>query len=193
MVGEIAAGAGVTCATFAGSSVRCAGNNDRGTLGDGSAMSLDAVPVALPSGTAVAACQAAVVMRTASALLSDGSVLAWGAIPSVLGAPGGPPERTASPVVVAAPPAQAAAAQEFVTDAFACLLAANGGVHCLETNTNAGTPLRFDVVPGLESGALDLESNCAAPASGSSRHVHRRRVALSRGSHDGRRKKCRRP
>jgi len=162
---QIAAGQGVTCARFADSTVRCVGSNDRGALGDGSALSLGAVPVALASGSSVAAYKAAGIERTASAVLSDGSVVAWGEIPSVLVAAGGPP-RAATPLAVATPPAQPAAVQAFVTDVSACLRAADGGVQCLNTAPPAGTPATFAVVHGFESGATDLDSNCAVPASG---------------------------
>jgi alpha-tubulin suppressor-like RCC1 family protein len=165
---EIAAGDGVTCASFGDGAVRCVGRNDRGQLGDGSALSLAAVPVALASGSSVASYQAAGTDHAASALLSDGSVVAWGAIPPIAlpAAPGGPPLRAAAPVAVAAPPAVPAAVQASVTSTSACLRTAGGTVRCLDTAPPTGTPASFHVVPGLETGALDLEGNCAVPAGG---------------------------
>ena len=163
---DIAAGESVTCASLAGGAVRCAGSNDRGSLGDGSALSLGAVPVALAAGSSVASYKAAVVEKTASAVLADGSVVAWGAIPSLFAPAGGSPLRVAAPVRVAAPPAPPAATQAFVTDVSACLRAADGAVRCLQSAPPAGAPASFTVVPGFDSGAQDLDSHCAAPAGG---------------------------
>jgi alpha-tubulin suppressor-like RCC1 family protein len=165
-IAEVVAGEGVTCASFAGGAVRCVGSNDRGALGDGSALSLSAVPVALAAGASVASYKAAAVEKTGSALLSDGSVVAWGAVPSVIAPAAGPPLRAAAPLPFATSPLPPAAVQAFVTDVSACLRAADGAVRCLKTAPPAGTPATFDIVPGFESGALELDANCAVPASG---------------------------
>jgi len=95
-------------------------------------------------------------------VLADGSVVAWGAIPSVFAPSGGSPLRSAVPVRVAAPPTPPAATHAFVTDVSACLRAADGAVRCLKT----GPPASFDLASGFETGAVALDANCVAPASG---------------------------
>jgi alpha-tubulin suppressor-like RCC1 family protein len=157
----IAAGEGVTCASFTGGSVSCVGSNDRGALGDGSALALGAVQVGLGNGASVVAYQAAI-DTAASALLSDGSVVAWGGLPPLLVPAGGSTLRTAVPAPVAGPPAQPAATQDFVVPTSACLLASDGSVRCLQSSA----PATFSVVSGLESGATALARNCVAPAGG---------------------------
>jgi hypothetical protein len=137
------------------------GSNDRGALGDGSALSVGAVPVSLAAGAHVAAYQAAL-DTTGFAVQSDGSVVAWGGLPSVLAPPGGPPLQSAAPAPVSAPPAAPAAKLAWVTDASACVLTTGGAVSCLGTSA----PASFSVVSGLASGVLDLNGTCVLPAGG---------------------------
>ncbi len=160
-IAGIGAGEGVTCVSLDGGIVRCVGSNDRGAMGDGSALNLAAAPVALASGASVVAYQAAY-DTSAYALLSDGSVVAWGELPPILAPAGGPALQTGAPAPVAGPPAQPAATQAFVTNASACVLGSDGAVRCLQSSA----PATFSVFPGLESGATALSHNCAVPEGG---------------------------
>jgi alpha-tubulin suppressor-like RCC1 family protein len=158
---QIAAGEGVTCASFDDGAVRCVGSDDHGALGDGSALSIAAVPVSLAAGTSLTSYQSAI-NTTAFAVQTDGSVVAWGVLPSVVLPAGGPALQAAVPVPVAAPPAEPATEQASITYDSACLLGSDGAVRCLQSSA----PATFAVVSGLASGVVDLNGNCAALATG---------------------------
>jgi alpha-tubulin suppressor-like RCC1 family protein len=91
----IAVGSYYACALLADGTVACWGDNEKGTLGDGTSVNSD-VPVAVRGLSNVVAISTGV--EHACALLVDGTVKCWGLNGSgALGSPGGTDVCTGAP------------------------------------------------------------------------------------------------
>jgi alpha-tubulin suppressor-like RCC1 family protein len=162
-VTEVVAGIQATCALLAsGGGIRCFGNNDHGTLGDGSALGLRASPVDL-GGSAVLSHHAHH-QGLGSAVLTDGTVEIWGRGASSLIQ--GAPLRAARPIALTTPATAPLAHKATVNGSGACLLTSDGAVTCLRSMFAPGAMLPLGVVSGFSTGVTDLIGACAVRGDG---------------------------
>jgi alpha-tubulin suppressor-like RCC1 family protein len=171
-VAEVVAGDQITCAMLENGAIRCFGNNDSGTVGDGSAVSLGATAVDL-GGARVVSHEAAGSLHVGSAVLADGSVRVWGQLwtTSVLGDASmliaGAPRRAARPIALTTPATAPPARKASVSDRGACLLTRDGAVTCLSAPpVTPGATVPLGVASMFETGVEDLTGSCAVRGDG---------------------------
>jgi alpha-tubulin suppressor-like RCC1 family protein len=162
-VAEVVAGDQTTCAMLESGHIRCFGNNDLGTVGDGSALSLGAAAVDL-GGSPVVSHDAARSGQPGSAVLPDGSVRVWGPLSPMLIE--GAPVRAARPIDLTTPATAPPARKASVSYRRACILTRDGAVSCLTAAVTPGAMAPLAVASMFGTGVEDLNGSCAVRSDG---------------------------